>query len=91
MDTTEDMLRLIEVIFSFQKVNFIRFHGTSQKILDNSKHVEASKQSMIQRIHFIWNYFVENVLGLKAVQQNQSDLTDIADQKDEGAFELLRV
>lgn len=90
MDTTEDMLRLIEVIFSLQKVNFIGFHGPSQKILDNSKHVEASKQSIIQRIH--WNYFVESVLGLKPVHvTNQSNLTVNADQKDGGAFELLRV
>jgi hypothetical protein len=59
--------------------------------LDNSKHVEGSKQPIIQRIQFIWNSFVQNVLGLKPVHvTKQSNLTN-SDQKDEGAFELLRV
>jgi hypothetical protein len=60
--------------------------------LDNSKHADSGKQPVKQRIHAMWIYFVENVLGLKPVRATkQSNSTDIADQKDEGAFELLRV
>jgi hypothetical protein len=92
MDTTEDMLRLVEVRFFLQNVQYVTFIDTSQKILDNSKHVDSSKQPMLRTTSFMWNYFVENVLGLKSVHvTNQSNLNDIADQKDEGAFELLRV
>ena len=37
----------------------------SQKILHNSKHVDASKEPFMQRMYAVWNYVVENVLGLK--------------------------
>ncbi len=95
MDTTEDMLRLVEVSFFRHKVQSIvnELHGTSQKILDNSEHVDASKKTFMERISLWWkNYFLQKVLGLKHVNiTNQGNAKYNTDQPDESAFQLLRV
>jgi len=67
MDTTKDMLRLVEVrLFLFKVWLYECASFFSQKILHNSKHVDDSKQPFMQKMYAKWNYFVERCSWFKA-------------------------
>ena len=68
----------------------MRSDYTSQKILDNSKHCDASKPSLLQRVKSLWKSFLVQVLGLTPIPKKKEHEGN-SDGEVEGAFELLRV
>ena len=89
VDTPEDMLKLVQVRCLLPREHF-RSDCTSQKILDNSKHCDASKPSLSQRVKSLWNFFLVQVLGLTPIPKKKEHQGN-SDGEVEGAFELLRV